>query len=404
MNNGSASARMLLVSRESSALGPLWDVSKLNCWELEIASSGWEALERLELGPSPDLVLLDMTPADADGLHTLRWLRRTRPELSVILLSDPGENEQMEEAARLGTQGCLMKPCHELELEKTIKLQLSARNAHHDAAEGADEVSRIVASLALVSDDSAVQKLRARAEQLAQLDVPVLLLGESGNSKEVVARLIHKLSARSGSEFLKVNCGHYSPELLEYELFGSERNGFSGSLRRKQGKLELCHGGTILLDELAEMPVSLQAKILQLLGHKQFLRPGVETVVQTDVRVLAAVNVDVEKALAEKKLSDDLYYRLSPFTVYVPPMKELRKQTIQNSAYGLKSLARSAKGEAEKKAIAQALEETNWNRKAAARVLRISYRALLYKIQQYEMTPPELPSVPKAFVQGGSTD
>jgi DNA-binding NtrC family response regulator len=403
VNHEHSSPRMLLVSRESSALAPLWGVSKLNSWQLDIASSGLEAVEHLESGPSPDLVLVDLTPGDKDGLHTLRWLRRTRPELSVILLSEPGEDEQMREAERLGMHDCVMKPCQEPELERAIKAHLNGHQGHTEL-EPADELDQMIANLSLLSDDPAIQKLRTRAEQLAQLDVPVLLLGENSNSKGLIARLIHKMSTRCAAEFVKLNCAALSPELLEQELFGYDWSGLAGGARRKTGKLEQCDGGTLLLDELAQMPVSLQSRVLQVMDSRQFVLPGSETVVSANVRIVAAVNLDAEKAIAENKLSEDLYYRLSASSVYVPPLKELHKQTVADAGYGLKSLVRDAKGEAEKKAIAVALEETHWNRKAAARLLRISYRALLYKIQQYQMSPPNAYLSPNLLLQNGAKE
>ena len=387
MNNAKSSARILLVGRESFDVNPLWSLSKLNSWQLEIASSGLEVVERLDSELPVDLVLLEISSLNADGLHILRWLHRTHPELSVILLLDQADEEKIMEASPFGVHDRLIKPYRESELDRTIKLHLSARYAHYEAEIYDDD--QIDSDLSLISGDPAIQKLRTRAEQLAQLDVPVLLLGEGRNSKEVVARLIHKLSARSGFEFLKVNCGDFAPDVLRRELFGYQRRNISGGLQLKEGKFALCNGGTMLLDELAEMPVSLQSEILQFLESNQSLHPGNGSKPEIDVRVIAAVNVDVEKALAEKKLSEDLYYRLSGFTLYVPRLKEVRKHSNGEDPHGLKSLVRTAKGEAEKKAITVALEETRWNRKAAARLLRISYRALLYKIQEYEMRPPD---------------
>ena len=290
-----------------------------------------------------------------------------------------------------------------------------------------------------------MRKIRSQAALVANVDIPVLLLGESGTGKEVLARLIHKLSPRAHRTFLKVNCAAVPADLLESELFGYEPGAFTGATHAKPGKFELCNKGTILLDEIGEMPPALQAKLLHVLQDSSFSRLGSRSVVKVDVRILAATNIDIPQALAAKRLREDLYYRLNAFTLQLPPLRE-RKEEIpvllkhfmtrmaeryarpqlplspqlleacqahpwpgnlrelnnflkrylilgdenlaaaelqprndgngggtrrlrckrRRSGGGLKSLARTAKDEAEGEAIRQALEQTNWNRKQAA--------------------------------------
>jgi len=345
-----------------------------------------------------------------------------------------------------------------------------------------------------------MRKLRAQAELLAQASVPVLILGEVGSGKDTTARLIHKLSVRSGFKFLKVNCAALPGDLLETELFGYERSDSTGSVRSKAAKLELCEKGTIFLDEITEMPSTVQSKLLQVLQNKQFFRPGSGATVGVDVRILAATSANIDRALAEKKLREDLYYRLSAFTMQTPPLRQrkdelplllrhfmhhlakhygLPPRTFSPSvldachAYSwpgnlheleefvkrylmmgdkelifatpsehaptngkahaklepvreihfadqdfarqdfagqdedrpaslnsLKSLVQSVRYEAERNAIATALEKTGWNRKAAARLLKVSYRTLLYKIEQYHMSSSD--SHPSSFSGNGT--
>ena len=152
------------------------------------------------------------------------------------------------------------------------------------------------------------------------------ILGENGSGKDTAARLIHKLSVRSGFKFLKVNCAALPGDLLETELFGYERSDSTGSVRSKPGKLELCEKGTVLLDEITEMPTSVQSKLLQVLQNKQFFRPGSGATVEVDVRILAATSANIERALSEKKLREDLYYRLSAFTVQAPPLRQRKDE------------------------------------------------------------------------------
>src|SRR6267154_2787390 len=169
-------------------------------------------------------------------------------------------------------------------------------------------------------------KICSSIERVARVDVPVLLLGESGVGKEVVAHRIHQLSKRADRSFLKVNCAALPGELLESELFGYETGAFTGATRSKPGKFELANHGTILLDELGEMNPVLQAKLLHVLQDGQFCRLGGRTNITADVRVLAATNINIEKAIAQKMFRDDLYYRLNAFTMNIPPLRERREE------------------------------------------------------------------------------
>lgn len=459
--------RLLLVSREPSALDCLLTLRQTNDWQLDTTDSGLDALERVRSGVAPHLVLLDLGPGDTDGLRTLRCLRRVRPETPVILLSPPDDGGQMVEAVRLGAENVVLKPCQATQLERVLKRHLSRHWITDDSDGTSDEIESIGHESFFVSGSPVMRRVRARAELLAKVNVPALILGESGSGKEAAARLIHKLSVRSGFRFLKVNCAFLPADLLESELFGSERGTLTGAIRTKQGKFELCHGGTILLDKITEMPNGLQAKLLHVLQHEKISRLGSETSREVDVRILAATNMDIERALSKKHLRADLYYRLSPFTLHVPPLHQRKEElplligyfmnrvakhyglparrisadvleNCQQYAWpgnlrelktfvkrylvmgdkslvageltpasnvagrivptyesessrepteSLKSLVRSAIGETEKNAIASALEKTRWNRKAAARLLQISYRALLYKLDHYHLMP-----------------
>jgi DNA-binding NtrC family response regulator len=466
---------MLVVSQEPSALSPLWLIGEANSWQLETAASGWEALERAQSGSVLDLVVLDLARGDADGLHTLRWLRRVRPDLAVLLISYSADDRQKGEAIRLGAQDYLVRPIEERQLERALRdlLALGAEGGE-GGLESAD-IEALSDGNCFVAAGPDARKIREQAKQLAQVDAPVLLVGEGGSGKEIVARLIHKLSLRSGSPFLKLNCAALPEDLLDNELFTQERRGsISTGLA---GKLEMCDRGILFLDAITEMPGKLQSKLLQLLKQKLIVGNGGHKA-EMDVRIFAASNANLEQALLEHRLKEDFYYWLSAFSVYVPPLRQ-RKEEIppllahfmnqiarhyglqsrifsrslletcqhhcwpcnlrelesfvkrylvigdeelalaelkremdsptdalqqpwpdsvveeelegaeaEEPASGLKSLVQSVKGEAEKNAIALALEQTHWNRKAAARLLQVSYRTLLYKIQQYHMSPP----------------
>src|SRR6476646_1964421 len=394
-----------------------------------------------------------------DGLETLENLRKLRPSVKVVILSCVNDTKKVVQAIRLGATDYITKPFQKAELDNIIDQCLGTNQQNYSG-----EVEELGDETFFVAASANMRKLRSQAALVANVDIPVLMLGESGTGKEVMARLIHKLSPRAHRTFLKVNCAAVPADLLESELFGYEAGAFTGANHAKPGKFELCNRGTILLDEIGEMPPSLQAKLLHVLQDQQFSRLGSRSVIKVDVRILAATNINIPEALANKRLREDLYYRLNAFTLSLPPLRE-RKEEIpillkhfmsrlseryaraplpmsaglmqacldytwpgnlrelsnfikrflilgdeklavnelqpkndgngaqvdgsssrncgENNGGGLKSLARNAKDEAEAEAINKALEETNWNRKQAAALLKISYKALLYKIRQY---------------------
>jgi len=453
------STNILLVDDEPGMLRYIRTLLEVDDYKVETATTGEEAVERVQKGLRPDLVLLDLLMPGIDGLQTLEQLRHLQPGVKVVILSCVGDTRKVVQAMRLGAYDYLTKPFQKAELDTVIDQCLGTNQASYPG-----EVEELADDVFFVAASPVMRKLRSEASLVANVDIPVLMLGESGTGKEVMARLIHKLSPRAHRTFLKVNCAAVPADLLESELFGYEAGAFTGANHAKPGKFEICNKGTILLDEIGEMPTTLQAKLLHILQDGQFSRLGSRSVIKADVRILAATNINIPEALATKRLREDLYYRLNAFTLQVPPLRE-RKEEIpillkhfmsrqaeryarpplplspemlqacmnhqwpgnlrelsnfikrylvlgdeqlainelrpkgdgsgaqfdsatKNSSDagnggGLKSLARSAKDEAEAEAIAKALDETNWNRKQAAVLLKISYKALLYKIRQY---------------------
>jgi len=312
---------------------------------------------------------------------------------------------------------------------------------------------------------SKMQPIRDLISKVAGTNTTVLLRGESGTGKEVLARALHKASPRAGKQFLKVNCAALPGELLESELFGHEKGAFTGAYRQKPGKFEAAHQGTLLLDEIGEMPLRLQAKLLHVLQDGEFSRVGGEKIIDTDVRLIAATNRDLEASMRAHQFREDLYYRLNVIEIRIPPLRERREEVPGlvdfflkkfNAQYGravdipadtmrvfvdyhwpgnirelenavkrvvvlgtarpvhteivgnisrgprvttpgapiaaavvspdapisLKEIARQAAREAERVAIKEVLDRVHWNRAKAARLLQISYKALLYKIVQ----------------------
>src|SRR5690348_12603575 len=451
---------ILLVDDEPGMLRYIRTLLEVDDYTVQTASTGEDALQQVEKGLRPDLVLLDLLMPGINGLQTLEQLRQLVPGLKVVMLSCVSDTRKVVQAMRLGAQDYLTKPFQKAELDAVIDQCLGTNQAAF-----AGEVEELADEVFFVAASAAMRKIRSQCALVAGVDIPVLMLGESGTGKEVVARLIHKLSPRAHRTFLKVNCAAVPADLLESELFGYEAGAFTGANHAKPGKFELCNKGTILLDEIGEMPPLLQAKLLHVLQDQQFSRLGSRSVIKVDVRILAATNINIPEALASKRLREDLYYRLNAFTMQLPPLRErkeeiplllkhfmsrmaehyarppmalspkllqrclehpwpgnlrelsnfvkrflilgdediaineLQPQSDGGAAAGngsdgadgggLKSLARSAKDEAEAEAITRALEQTNWNRKQAAALLKISYKALLYKIRQYGIAEPQ---------------
>ena len=288
----------------------------------EETAIGASAVAKAHCNPPPDLVLLELGNGSDAGLQVLQEIRATRPELAIVVLLASSDTRQVVEAIRLGARDYLTCPVQEIELQQVVLRCLGPKLSTHGATDCSEIIEPLGDDVFFVAASPAMRKVRIQAELLANINVPVLILGESGSGKEVTAHLIHKLSSRSQRTFLKVNCAALPGELLESELFGYERGAFTGAMRTKPGKFELCRGGTILLDEVGEIPPNLQAKLLHVLQDKQFFRLGGETMIDVDIRVLAATNVDVHEAIVERRFREDLYYRLSAFTILLPPLRE----------------------------------------------------------------------------------
>jgi DNA-binding NtrC family response regulator len=445
-----------------------------------MADSANDALARLELLPLPDLVLMNIGKESFAALHALRAARQLQPALKVIAIGAADDARIAAQAVRNGAIDFLGEPVGEEELKTVLHEHLNEDSSKREIslvsakeppspvkkAQIDSQIVELCDGVSFVCGSPAMQEIYSQASAIARFDMPVLMLGQSGTGKEVLSLLIHQLSPRAKFPFLKVNCAAVPADLLESELFGYEAGAFTGAIKSKPGKFEMCEHGTILLDEVGEMPPALQAKLLHFLQDRRFSRLGGRTTIQADVRIVAATNINVEEALANRTLREDLYYRLSGFTIHIPPLRERRNEipllidyfmkrgaeqfasperpisqallqacltyawpgnlrqlenfvrrylilgneelalnelrTSRPAAVdstqlnptapdlnGLKSLARSVKKEAEAAAIAHALEHTNWHRQKAARLLKISYKALLYKIKQYELHPPD---------------
>jgi two-component system, NtrC family, response regulator AtoC len=458
--------RILVVDDEPSIRKYLQTLLEVDGYNVETVSSGKEAIARINKGERPDFIILDVLMAEMSGLETLQELMHLDRSLNVIMLSCSNEVGTVVEAIRLGAHDYLTKPFEKTELDAAMLKSRQKKQLTQENQALKDYCDQVTEDLSFLAASPQMVRIRQQILQIAPVDVPVFICGESGVGKEVVSRMIHLRSKRRNQPFVKVNCAALPGELLESELFGFEQGAFTGAVRAKPGKFEMANKGTIFLDEIAEMPVHLQAKLLHVLQDHQYSRLGGRHLVETDVRVLAATNVDVQEAMKDGRFREDLYYRLNVLSINVPPLREraseipllfrhflekysekfgktlqepsqhlvdaainypwpgnLRelenfvkrfvilqddegslRELVEMSAtrqrtspreeihapkeQGLKALVRGLKDEAEMEAIADALEKTRWCRKDAAKMLGISYKALLYKMRQFNLDTP----------------
>jgi two-component system response regulator AtoC len=336
---------VLVVDDEESVRTFLAELLGNAGYQVRCAGSGTQALEMLE-GGSFDAVLLDVVMPEMSGLEVLRQYRSNGGTAPVIVLSALAGADDAVRALKMGASDYLAKPFGNDELEDVLARALGTRAPSRQAV--APGPSRVAVpagdggneARVLISTSPAMRRARALVERIADTDVPVLLLGESGTGKEVIAREIHARSQRRNRPFIKVNCAALPGELLESELFGHERGAFTGATAEKPGKFELADQGTIFLDEIGEMAIRLQAKLLQVLQDEEFFRVGGKKSVRVDSRVVVATNRDLEKEIALGNFREDLYYRLNVVAIRLPALRERMEDVVPLTDHFLKKYGR----------------------------------------------------------------
>lgn len=463
--------KILVVDDDNSIRGYVARLLSMSGFEAVTAGSGKDALRQLRSHTDVSLILLDILMPDMDGLETLSEIKKVSKDLPVIMLSALGQTNIIVKAMKAGASDYLVKPFEEEELDLAIAKSIEKKKL-------LAEISSLKKKLRLdelkgefIFASPKMQKVKEIIEQVADTDVSVLIEGESGTGKELVARSLHYRSILRDKPFVKVNCAALPHELLESELFGYERGAFTGAYKSKAGKFELANYGTIFLDEIGEIDLAIQAKLLQVLQEGTFSRLGGKQDVRVSVRVIAATNRDLKKAVDEGRFREDIYYRLNVVNIRIPPLtertedvpylfeyfletynekyakhiqvnkeeayplmlrypwpgnvRELKNMVKRMVIFGnvdelkryltegsslmaterqdpkekmekptegeipgdlvilpLKNVAKEASLRAEREMILRALQATNWNKKKAADLLQISYKALLYKIKE----------------------
>jgi len=444
-------------------------------FEVTVASTEQEAL-RVFRGLDPMLVLVDTSLGAAEAL-ILERLKQIKPTVSIVVLSANKDPESIFRASKLGADDYINKPVDPKELDVRITKVLDNQRLYAEVTQLREQVRRQSDFTMLFGTSPKMMEVKMTIEQVADTTATVLIRGESGTGKEVVARMIYGESSRGDKPFVKVNCAAIPHELLESELFGYEPGAFTGATRQKLGKFEQANGGTVFLDEISEMHPALQAKLLHVLQDHEFSRLGGKRDIQVDVRVLAATNKPLERAVEEGVFREDLFYRLNVVSIHIPPLRERREEIpvfleyflekysqhygkrppmfseyavtrmmeyawpgnirelenlvkryviVGNEAQIIRELSthkpivasfagtpaaapvatlppvqtkpngsdlempslleigRRAAMQAEREAIERVLAQTRWNRRQAAKILKISYKALLNKLKAME--------------------
>ncbi len=422
----------------------------------------YDAMAELQHGLRPNVAFINSRMLGKHGAPALAWFHQVSPTIPTIALSCSQDPHSIVEAMKLGAVDVLIQPFDRIELKSSLQQWVNSPIAGQDT-----KVREVTLSpnCSFVFSSEKMKEIAAQCATIARVDLPILILGESGTGKEVLAQYIHQMSSCASRTFLKVNCAAMPADLLESELLGYEQGAFTGANKSKPGKFELCDHGTIFLDEIGEMPPGLQAKLLQVLQDGTFSRLGGRTTIKVDVRVIAATNIDIKSAIAQKRFREDLYYRLNGFSLSLPPLRERKEEIpvlihyfmqrmaekyaraplalsvdllgacmrhpwpgnlrelenfikrylvlgderamlselsqhdghllssldpsrMASPSGGLKKLVSNLKGEAEAEVIAAVLHRNQWKRKQTAAELKISYKALLYKIRQYGIVEP----------------
>ncbi len=460
--------KILVVDDDDSIRGYITRLLEQTGYEVVSASSGRDALQLVRTNDDISLVLLDIMMPEMDGLETLGEIRKITDDVPVLMLSALGQTNTIVKAMKAGATDYLVKPFEEEELEMAITKSIEKKKLLAEISTLKKKLKIDELKGEFVFSSPKMQGVQDMIDQVADTDVSVLIEGESGTGKELVARALHYRSNMKDKPFVKVNCAALPHELLESELFGYERGAFTGAYKSKAGKFELANNGTIFLDEIGEIDMAIQAKLLQVLQEGTFSRLGGKADVRVNVRIIAATNRDLKTLSEEGKFREDIYYRLNVVSIKLPPLNQRPEDVTYlfeyfmetyNEKYGksmtvnkgevyplltsyrwpgnvreiknmvkrlvilgniddmkrylssgeslvaerpaadpaeeyydeasddgeimpLKVVAKEAALKAERRMILRALGQTNWNKKKAAGLLEISYKALLYKIKE----------------------
>lgn len=314
---------ILVVDDDPIARDNLANILGREGFQAAAAEDGVAAVRLLE-DHDFDLVITDLRMKNMDGLGLLAAAKRLRPDCEVILMTGYASVDTAVEAMRAGAYDYISKPFDIAEMRALVEKALEKRSMRSEIAELRRRIESDKGITRFIGQDPAIVALKENIAQVSQLDCSVLINGETGTGKELVARIIHELSPRAGKRFMAVNCGAFSAELIDNELFGHAKEAFTGAEKGKQGLLEAAKGGVMFFDEIGELPLAMQVKLLRVLQERKIIRVGDTKEIALDMRVIAATNKDLKKEVERGEFRMDLYYRLNVITLQLPSLAERR--------------------------------------------------------------------------------
>lgn len=340
--------KLIFIVDDEQAISKLLTYWVRDKWKYNAESfaTGEDVLKNLH--KRPDVVLLDIMLPGMDGIETLKRIKAFDEHLPVIMLSAQGSIEVAVDSLKFGAYDYFTKPIDQQKLELAIKNAIKSYDLTKELQNLKENVKQTYSFDNIISADGKMQDVFKLVSKVLDNDISVLIYGESGTGKELIARAIHYNGKRKDRPFIAVNCASIPRELLESELFGHERGSFTGAHQRKLGKFEVARGGTIFLDEVGELEMVLQAKLLRVIQQKEFERVGGTEIIKTDVRIISATNKDLKKAVENKEFREDLFYRLNSFPIHIPPLRQRRGDILILAEHFLKKfnekLGKNCKG------------------------------------------------------------
>lgn len=333
-------ARILIVDDEPIARQNLEHILRKEGYTTFAVANGEDAFRQLEQGEF-DLLMTDLRMQPIDGMTLLQTTKRLHPDTEVIMLTGYATVNTAVEAMQKGAYHYVAKPYNIEEVRALVRQALDKRQLRLEVGELRRQLGQRRDIPLLIGNSEEMETLKRTIEQIAPADCSVLIQGETGTGKELVAKTIHRLSPRAEHRFLAINCGALSEELLANELFGHEKEAFTGARGIKKGLLEAAHGGTVLLDEIGDMPLAMQVKMLRVLQERNFMRVGGTEEIPIDIRVLAATNKDLKYEVSQGNFRQDLFYRLNVIHLIVPRLADRKDDILLLSIHFLQKIARS---------------------------------------------------------------
>ncbi|MEW6374954.1 MAG: sigma-54 dependent transcriptional regulator [Thermodesulfobacteriota bacterium] len=335
--------KILIVDDEKLLRWSLQEDFRKESYHVDVAEDGTEALAKVKEGQY-DLILLDIKLPDVNGIEVLQKIKQIDPKLIVMMMTAYGEIETAVEAMRTGAYDYINKPFNLSEIRTRVERALETLHLKEEVSYLKKFQREQLGVDRIIAHSKSMQDLFDLVRKLAKSDSTVLLLGESGTGKDLVARYIHFHSNRAEHPFMDINCAALPETLLESELMGHEKGAFTDAKTSKKGLFEQANGGTVFLDEIGDMPLAIQGKVLKLIETKRFKRLGGLTDIEADVRIIASTNKNIEGLMKEGKIREDLYYRLKVMPLFIPPLRERKKDIPLLAKYFLRQFSRNQTG------------------------------------------------------------